>query len=465
MAQDTIIAISSIREATGNSFIINLVKGGIKPTVPDKAKHALVVMSGTSTFVVEPGEERGFAKPIGGSLHEFSAKEKFPIHPKKAEPDHERFVLPVAFTAPAIKDLPPEEPDVVAVSAVAPSVALVPVATPEVVQPTPLITPKIVAKVARTPAPTPVPKPKADFSKVLPVIVENSLLPTYMSLEELSDSTQTIEFKVDVPKLLSPEYRALVQVRSGQIKRELPIQNGLVQLNLTSDLLSGGTKEYMGPIPCLHVELNPGIKSASGDTSSFSEKAVVTKICSLQDAKAKLPLKVGITSLEGPVNDRKLFASTYRVATYPIQIIVSKSSDYVKLLPYIRSATAFQVSAGAGLTQTGIFSVDSSKVVCQFGGSGFSAQNADKLMNILGHSFVFKGNRAALQDVSSLSLDGFKDWIAKKTGEGKNVYIRAKATFVPISRDFMNERKEVAEFVKKASGSIFLEKVEIIAFK
>lgn len=457
MAQDTIIAISSIREATGNSFIINLVKGGIKPVVPDNAKHALVVMSGTSTFVVEPGEERGFAKPIGGSLREFSAKEKFPAHSKKPEPDHDRFVLPVTFTAPSLKDLPPDEPEVLSVSTV------IPVATPEIVQPTPVVTPKITAK--PSPETTLVAKAKATVKQMLPAIVESSVLPSYMTLDQLSDIAHILEIKVESSKLVAPGYKGFVQVQSGEVKRELPIQDGLAKLKLTGDLLRVGAKEYIGPIPCVRLELNAGIRSDSGEQAQLNDKGVVTKICSLQDAKAKLPLKVGIASVEAPLNDRKLFASTYRVGNYPIQMIVTKSSDYLKLLPYIRTAASFQVSAGAALTQVGIFSVDASKVVCQFGGSGFSPQIADKLMNVLNHSFVFKGNRSAIQDVSALSMDGFKEWISKKTDEGKNVYIRSKATFIPVSRDFMNERQEVAEFVKKASGTIFLDKVEIIAFK
>lgn len=465
MAQDTIIAISSIREATGNSFIINLIKGGIKPVVPDQAKHALVVMSGTSTFIVEPGEERGFAKPIGGSLHEFSAKEKFPIHSKRAESDRERFVLPVTFTAPALKELPPEEPEVLAVSAVA-----VPSATPVVtVQPTPVVTPKIKAKPSSTSTQTPVPtvaaRPRVDMKQVMPVIVESSILPTYMTLNSLDDSAQSIDIKVDSSKLNGSSYRGFVQVQSGRIKKELPIQNGVAQFKLTDELLSRSQNEYLGPIPCVRLELNAGVKVESEGASQLSDKGIVTRICSLHDAKAKLPLKVGLASLQAPISDRKFFASNYRAGNYPIQLIVTQSSDYLKLLPYMRSSASFQISTGAALTETGTFSVDASKIVCQFGGSGFSPQIADKLMNILGHAFVFKGRRSAIQDVSALSLDAFKDWISKKTDEGKNVYIRAKATFVPVSRDFMNERKEVAEFVKKASGAIFLEKVEIIAFR
>jgi hypothetical protein len=45
------------------------------------------------------------------------------------------------------------------------------------------------------------------------------------------------------------------------------------------------------------------------------------------------------------------------------------------------------------------------------------------------------------------------------------VYVHRSGTLLPISRDFLEERREVAAFVKAVASQLFVEKVEIIAFK
>lgn len=472
LAPDTIIAISSIREASGNSFIINLVKGGIKPTVPGDAKHALVVMSGTSTFVVEPGEERGFAKPIGGALHEFNAKDKFPAQTKKTESDREKFILPATYNAPAIKDLPPEEPDALTVSSTqlalaSPTPQVTPEATPlpkkKKASPSPSLSPS--PTLTPTPAP-PKAKPQVDLSKFAPAIVDGSVQPSYMTTEGFGrERSFSLAIKVGKPQLTDNEYRPVVQVSSGEAKSFIAWQGPNLELALGSDFLRKGVKNDLGAIPCTRVELRTGVKMGNGAPVFLSDKPVVTKICSLRDAESKVPLKIGLTTIGAPSNDGKLYAASPRGGSYPIQLIVTRSSDYLKLVPYMKASSSFQISQAKELGASGIFSVDSSKVLAQFGGVGITAPVADKLMSIMGHSFVFKGNRSVIQDVSGLDLEAFKQWIAKQTSAGKNVYIRAKSNFIPVSRNFMNERGEVAEFVKKASGTIFLDKVLIIAFK
>lgn len=464
MTQDTIIAISSIRETSGNSFIINLVKGGIKPIVPSDAKHALVVMSGTSTFIIEPGEERGFAKPIGGALHEFSAKEKFPVHSKKPDTDHEKFTLPVTFVAPAIKDLPPEEPEVIAVSATAPQV--IPTPSPAA-EPTPKTKPRTTPK----PIPTqiPVPKSKVDLTTLIPTIIESSVAPMYMTLADLNSARpQALDIRITVPRQAMAGYSGFVEVSSGTVKKDMVIASEQARFMIPAEVLKSGLKGVLGAIPCTIVVLQAGVKAGAGADPSqryMSEKKTETKICSISEARARLPLKIGMTPPTAPITDTKLFAAPARAAKYPLQIIVTKADDYLKLLPYIRSATAFQVERAGEMSTTGVFSVASGKVVSELRGEGLTAKIADKFLDIFGHSFVFKGNRTLIQDVSHLDLDGFKQWITQNTDKGKKVYIRAKSTFVPISRDFMDQREEVAAFVKKASGTIFLDKVEIIAYK
>lgn len=458
--QDSIIAISSIRESTGNSFIINLVKGGIKPVVPPQAKHALVVMSGTSTFVVEPGEERGFVKPTGGVLREFSGKEKFPARLVKQQSETEKFILPVSFVAPSIRELPPEEVDV-------------DLSTPSSEALTADAAPTPIESIAPTSIPTIMPTlaPKYELTSNSVSIVGDSLAPMYVTTGALSGpnfAAQAIKVKVKVPTSTPAGFKPFVSLSSGEFKATFAAQNGVAQVLVTSEMLQKGAKTNVGPMSCINLELRAGADvSAVGGLGqqAINEKKSETRICSLLTAKEKLPLIIGLTGLQAPISDAKLFPATDRNTKFPIEITVTRASDYIKLLPYIRSASAFKINGTQQMDGDGIFSVDAGKVIAQLDGGGLTPQIADKVMQILGSTFVFKGKRSAIHDASGLDVNGFKNWITQNTAKGLNVYIRAKSTLIPISRDFMEERQEVADFVKKASGTIFLEKVEIIAYR
>lgn len=447
--QDSIIAISSIRESSGNSFIINLIKGGIKPNVPSEAKHALVVMSGTSTFVVEPGEERGFAKPTGGILREFNGKEKFPVRIAQKQPETEKFVLPTTFVAPRISELPAEDLDGGNTSvALAPVVSIAPT-------PSPVATTKPIAKTV----------PSADVSTT---IVENSVAPTYFTIGTMGAAvTQAINVAVKSTGLPAGA-KAFVALTSNEFKMNSFAQNGVAQLMITNELLQKGLREEVGPLSCIALELQAGTKfsaDSSPTQNQVNEKKIKTKICSLMEAKGKLPLTVGLMSMPTPSSNTNVFPASTHSTKFPIEITVTRAADYIKLLPYIRGASSFAIRSVKKMEDSGVFFVESGKITAQIDGGEVKPEVADKVMQILGSTFVFKGNRSAIYDASGLDVHGFKNWIGQNTAKGRNVYIRAKASLVPVSRDFMEERQEVADFVKKSSGTIFLEKVEIIAYQ
>jgi hypothetical protein len=43
--------------------------------------------------------------------------------------------------------------------------------------------------------------------------------------------------------------------------------------------------------------------------------------------------------------------------------------------------------------------------------------------------------------------------------------VHRTGTLLPISRDFLEERREVAAFIKTVASQMFIDKVEIIAYK
>jgi hypothetical protein len=101
----------------------------------------------------------------------------------------------------------------------------------------------------------------------------------------------------------------------------------------------------------------------------------------------------------------------------------------------------------------------------QLSGPGFNAVAADKILGLSGGDFVFKGQRSALYDATSLTVDQLKAWVSKNSKQGKKVYVQKSGTLLSVSSDFLEERREVAAFIKSVAAQILTEKVEIVAFK
>jgi hypothetical protein len=101
----------------------------------------------------------------------------------------------------------------------------------------------------------------------------------------------------------------------------------------------------------------------------------------------------------------------------------------------------------------------------QLAGSGFTAKSADRMLKITGGDFVYKGSKSALYDASAYSADELKEWVSKSESSGRKVYVQRSGHLLPISKDFLEERREVAAFIKTVASQIFTEKVDIIAVK
>ena len=101
----------------------------------------------------------------------------------------------------------------------------------------------------------------------------------------------------------------------------------------------------------------------------------------------------------------------------------------------------------------------------QLTGAKIDSKVADHIREVVAGDLVFKGSRSALYDGSKLSSDELLAWVGENTDRGKSVFFQKDGTLIPISRNFLTERKEVADFVKNLSGQLFKERVEILAIK
>ena len=82
-----------------------------------------------------------------------------------------------------------------------------------------------------------------------------------------------------------------------------------------------------------------------------------------------------------------------------------------------------------------------------------------------GADIVFKGARSSLYDASHLSVDQLKTMVSQNMAQGKKVYVQKSGNLFPVSRDFLEERREVAVFIKSIASQMFTEKVDIVAYK
>jgi hypothetical protein len=523
---DSVVAISTIRQKDGNSFILNLIKGGIKPIVPKNSRSQLIVTSGTSTFYVEPGEAKGFAKPVGGTIRQFSSRERFPVVVTKSStpppaPVAQKFILPVSLVQvveklPAVevqkipppKPIPVEPPPVVEqVAAVEPEVSEVAspemvatpavVASPEVVaSPSPIATPvaspavvapaapvesPIIASVSPVPSAAPLKaveevkpvaeQPKAvektiDASSSLPSIEEGSIpgdLYTLSSLKDVTGVVAKIAVKAN-PKAPASAIHGL-EVQIGSLKTKVNATQNRVAIQIAKGQLSANASS--GEIPCAEIKIRGMVvvSDHGKQTDAIQSNGKIFKVCSLGDVAGKAPLSISLTNLAAPSSSTDVFKAPTAAQNYGFQFQLLNSGDVRKILPYVRSATGFKIAKGQALAPTGVFGVTMGKAVAQFSGSGFTPTIYDNIMKTMGYSMVYKGSSKALYDASKLNPEQFQNWISENTSEGKKVYIPMRGNLVPISRDFMSQRTEVAEFVQRSSKTLVTEKIEIITYQ
>ncbi len=464
LGPDTIVSINSIKQKNGKSFIVNLIKGGIKPVVQSGSNGQLIVTSGVSTFYVEPGESKAFSKSMEGSLKEFNSKDKFPKVNKNSTASQAKFVLPVALVS-TVEKLPTVE--------VAKTAALV--AEPvEIVEeelaPTPTATPTPKPVVKKAPQPTVKPVESLNLEEFLPTIMGDSSQRVYFTTLSLKDISGTI-FSSSLAKSSKPTNSKIeigLEASIGGSKiLYLADENGVVNVKVAKGQVLASRGAEMGAAPCSEVVLKPyaAFSGEGANKKQFANEAKTIKVCSMLDAKEKLPLVIGMSSIEAPINSPKFFSPASLGTAFPFQFVVTNVKDYIKLIPYLRSASAFKIISGKGLTPQGIFGVASNGASIQFVGAGFNPENLNTFLGVFNLNYIFRGSKDAVYDAGKMNLENFKKWVSENTERGKSVYLPLKGNLVLVSSNFMTERPEVANFVRRASKILFLDKIEIIVFK
>jgi hypothetical protein len=101
----------------------------------------------------------------------------------------------------------------------------------------------------------------------------------------------------------------------------------------------------------------------------------------------------------------------------------------------------------------------------QLSGPGFNARNADQIREKIGGDIVFKGSRDAILDAAGITPEQLKEMVNRGDAQGRKIYLHKAGNLLPVSRAFLEERKEVASFVRSVASQLFSEKVEVIAYK
>lgn len=495
---NTQMVISSIRQESGLTYIINLSKGSVaiqKNTVTNrqvKSVFPVIIRSGGRDYLVEPGEERGVARDEKG-VKEFVGR-KPPPRASKSDVEQApsnlapKISVPTTVVASLIQQTPiaivgstpmPNDPfsDAIPASTATPIEDIQPVEAPSEEASTPPSPKKPPVKPAQ---------PKMSQAPVVPVVpvlpsakavgaeIEldlSSLEREYYSFESLKrirGEIGLLKWREPVIGSSSLQWSPAIELKQSGNRKELALpRTGSIMLKL-EDFGDLQDVEKKDGIPCSLLELRGGAKVSEPGKKpvwSFAGETRQISICSYKDAIATMPLVVGVSSLEaGKVRRPQLFKKP-GASDLKFQMIVTTPSQFQSLLPLLAASGNFRVASSKGLAPSGIFIGKAGKVVMQVAGAGFTSASAEKIREKISGDIVFKGSRDALYDGSKLSADELRGMISRSDAQGRKIYFHKSGNLVAVSRGFLEERQEVASFIKSISSQMFTEKVKIVSYK
>lgn len=198
----------------------------------------------------------------------------------------------------------------------------------------------------------------------------------------------------------------------------------------------------------------------------FSTEQTQAAFCSYAEFDGLLPARLSFQNLTKPSTESGFYEPKYGAsvaARYGVK--VTKAEDYIALLPLIRGDQSGAIQFKVNLNPEGVFGVASTGIVAEYLGEFREPALSDRIRGLLGHSVVFEGKQSAIYSSKGMSSAELKAWIEKNSDSGGKVYLRSKATLVPISKEFLSQSQEVVRFVKGTSPILYLEKVSILSFK
>ena len=492
---NTQMVVSSIRQESGLTYIINLSKGSVaiqKNAVKNrqaKSVFPVIIRSGGRDYLVEPGEERGVARDEKG-VKEFVGR-KPPPRASKSDVEQTpsslapKISVPTTVVASLIQQTPiaivgstpiPGEP----VLEASPPPTAVPIENVQVVEApredvaTSLIPKKLPAKPAQPKMPKVPIDPVVPPAKAIGTEIELDLSGlereyySFESLKRIRGEIGALKWREPAVGSSSLQWSPAVELKQGGNRKEVALpRTGSTVLKL-EDFGDLQEIEKKNGIPCSLLELRGGAKvSEQGKKPvwSFAGETRQISICSYKDAIAALPLVVGVSRLEaGKVRRPQLFKKPV-ASDLKFQMIVTTPSQFQSLLPLLAGSENFRVATSKGLAPSGIFVTKAGKVVMQVAGAGFTSASAEKIREKISGDLVFKGSRDALYDGSKLSADKLREMISRSDAQGKKIYFHKSGNLVAVSRGFLEERQEVAAFIQAISSQMFTEKVTIVSYK
>jgi hypothetical protein len=279
-------------------------------------------------------------------------------------------------------------------------------------------------------------------------------------------STQTLSVKLKSQNSKLKDEFVGLRLTIGDVSADFSADaRGVANVKLEDKFLTQKRTASWGAVPCLDAILTPFSRRSS--TDSAADEAVnaglKTKFCFVDEARSKLPVKFGLMSLDGGGERAGFLAVSQPAKSLPIEVIVTKAKEFDRLKSILAKQSRFSLVPVSRMDDQGLFGVADGQVSFEILGQP-SAEIADKIMTMLGGSFVFKGNKSAVYDSSKMSRVQFDQWLQQRISDGKPVYFQSGDSVVPISSGFIKENPDVAKFVQNSAGSILLHDVQVISY-
>lgn len=299
-------------------------------------------------------------------------------------------------------------------------------------------------------------------------LVTSAITAIYYSFKPLSQVKGSLgDLGWKNPANIPAGWQPILELTNGGKKKQITdLKGSQLSLNL-EDFGPLTANSTMDGLACADLGVRGGAKisDVSGQRVSISKQEFQIKVCSYRDSFKNVPLAVGLSTMDGAASNWPLMFPRPPANDLKFQMIVDSPRLYLALMPLIERSPNLRVGKVASFSQSGIFIAKAGKVIMQLAGSGFTAKTADRMLKLTGGDFIYRGPKDALYDASSYSADELKDWVSKSVADGRKVYVHRAGNLLPISKDFLEERKEVAAFVKTVSTQLFTQKVDIIAFR
>lgn len=236
-----------------------------------------------------------------------------------------------------------------------------------------------------------------------------------------------------------------------------------------SAVVSFGRETFIGAFK----EYRVLIRGGSRLTSEKNRSEVFTANYSTLRVRgyANLPrrsLTIGLDRLEIPSNLSTPWIMAKRDIEpdrAAIRIALQNGDDLPKMMPFIRSAQEVGVTDDGPRDQVGIFVVRKQAVIAEVSGPSLNKEAMEVLLKYLDGDFVFRGPKSALHEFHEKSQQDFASWVEASLDLGKVLYVMKRKKIYPVSREFIKTNNEVAHFIDAQAGAVFVEKVDVLAYR